>query len=259
MIHELGLMTEDEARQAFAERRLVLLPVGSLEQHGPHLPAATDAIVAARLSLAIATALDGIVLPTITYGNSFSWNAGWTSTVTLAQGRLADLVYDIGKSIARKGPRFLLIFNGHGGNPPDIVSGAKRLKEECPDLEILVVEWWAAGASVIAALKESAAESHSGEFETSIMMHLAPEMVRLDHLTAEFEKHVPELCYQHLIVKVGGDKIKRIQYYTPDISASGVYGDPTSATPAKGAAIVQRVIENTRRVLDELDALNRRA
>ena len=101
MIHELGLMTEDEARQAFSERRLVLLPVGSLEQHGPHLPAATDAIVAERLSLAIATALDGIVLPTIAYGNSFSWNAGWTSTVTLAQGRLADLVYDIVGLIAR--------------------------------------------------------------------------------------------------------------------------------------------------------------
>lgn len=255
--YQLGLMTEDEAKQAFAQRSVVLLPVGSLEQHGPHLPAATDTIIAERLSLEIAKAVDGIVLPALSYGNSFSWSKGWVSTISLAQGRLAELIHDIGKSIALKGCKYFIIFNGHGSNPPELVIGSKRLKETFAEMEILMVEWWSAAASAITKSRESAAESHSGEFETSIMMYLAPDLVRPDLGVAEFAKNVPELCYQYLIIKSGGDQIKRIQLYDPTVSASGVYGDPAKATKEKGALVVRRVIENTQRVIRELEEIAR--
>jgi len=160
--HQLGLMTEFEARERFAKKPIVILPIGSLEQHGAHLPALTDAIIAERISIEIAKAVDGLVLPVINYGNSFSWVKGFVSTITLQQGRLSDLVIDIGKQIAQKGCDYFVIFNGHGGNPPDIVIGAKTLKQEFPDMEILVVEWWSAGNSVIHQLKESKGETHGG-------------------------------------------------------------------------------------------------
>lgn len=252
--YQLGLMTEIEAQQAFAERSTAILPVGSLEQHGPFLPAATDAIIAERISLIIGEEIKGIVLPTIPYGNSFSWSEGWTSTITLSQGRLSGMVYDVGKSVAQKGCKYFLVFNGHGSNPPDIVLGTKRLKEDFPDLEILMAEWWGAGSSVISELKETKAESHGGEFETSIMLYLASELVLEDRYVAEYADNLPDLCYRYLIVKGGkGDYIKRIQMYDQSISASGIYGDPRKATVEKGSRVVQRVVENIKQVIKDLE------
>lgn len=252
--YQLELMTEFEAQEAFAERKVAILPVGSLEQHGAFLPAGTDAIIAERISFKVAEKINGVVLPTIPYGNSFSWSKGWTSTITLSQGRLSEIVYDIGKSVAQKGSQYFLVFNGHGSNPPDIVIGTKRLKEDFPELEILMAEWWGAGSSVISEFKETKAESHGGEFETSIMLYLAPDLVLKDKYVAEYASNLPELCYRYLIVKGGSeDYIKRIQMYDQSISASGIYGDPTKATVEKGEKVVNQVVENIKNVIQELE------
>lgn len=254
--HALGLLTEFEARQVFEEKPVVILPVGSLEQHGPHLPASTDSIIAEKISLKIAEALDGVVLPVVNYGNSFSWTQGFISTVTLSQGELSALVVDIGRQIGLKEIEYFIIFNGHGGNPPDLITGAKILKEEFPEMEILIMEWWAAGSSVISQLKESSGETHGGEFETSVMLYLAPDLVQTEKYTAEYAKNVPTMCFSDLIVKEGGDKVKRIQFYSPEVSQSGVYGDPFKASPEKGRRVVERVVENAKRVISELKGLH---
>ncbi len=67
-----------------------------------------------------------------------------------------------------------------------------------------------------------------------------------------FAQNLPSFCHQSLIVKDGGDSIKRIQFYDPEISKSGVYGDPSKATPEKGARVVERVVENVQTLIQEL-------
>jgi creatinine amidohydrolase/Fe(II)-dependent formamide hydrolase-like protein len=165
--HQWGELTWPEAEERFKQLDIALLPVGSIEQHGPHLPLDTDAFDAKYLARRIANACSDpkpLILPNISYGVSYHHDE-FKGTVSISNDTLAKLVYDIGISVSRNGIKKLVIINGHGGNSPALNHAAQMINR---DAHIFVcVDTGETSDVDIYALVETPNDVHAGEIETS--------------------------------------------------------------------------------------------
>jgi creatinine amidohydrolase len=171
--------TRDEL-SALAPRALAVLPVAAIEQHGPHLPTDADlAIVAAVASRAcelVAHDADVVLLPPLAFGSS-NHHLPFGGTLSLAPATMAAVLADLLRSIAQAGfPRALLV-NGHGGNAELCATAAERASAAGDVVATAVSYWHLLGAD---AEVPAPTPGHAGAFETSLMLHLAPERVRMD-------------------------------------------------------------------------------
>jgi creatinine amidohydrolase len=234
--HQLGRLTTQEVAALDGERTLVVLPVGAVEQHGPHLPVLTDALVVEAL-LARALALradDGRVwaLPVQAYGKS-NEHVGFAGTFALSAETLARTVREIAAGLAASGLRRLLVLNGHGGNTDVLDYTARDVRAELGLLCVSAHPFrFGLGAGVVSDA-EAGFGIHAGEYETSIVLALAPELVRQDRFAAE----LPSLRSSLSRVSLKG--AATVGWVTRDLSASGTIGDPRAATAEKGRAIVE--------------------
>ncbi|MEJ2720031.1 MAG: creatininase family protein [bacterium] len=224
----LAEMTWPQARQRFREVDVALLPVGSIEQHGPHLPLDTDAFDADYLARAVAdrcSAPRPTVLPLIPYGVSYH-HAEFSGTISIGNGTLSRLVYEIGMSLARNGVTKIVIINGHGGNDPALNFAAQEINR---DARIFVcVDSGETSDVDIYSMIDTPNDVHAGEIETSTSLATRPDLVRMQNA----EKLVPEFSSKYLDFT----SKRGISWYafTKRISESGVMGDPTKATAEKG-------------------------
>jgi creatinine amidohydrolase len=210
---------------------VALLPVGALEQHGPHLPLATDTILATGVAQRIASRIGGWLLPAITYGEA--WTAeGWPGTISLSSETLRATIEDIGRGVGRIGCAGLVTVNGHFGNRDPIALAARTLTNF--GVRVLALDY--------PGLKEAAAEFctskpaapgfyHADEVETSMMLALAPDSVRMDLAVAE---------YPHFPANFGSAPMQLSAF-----NKSGVFGDPRGATAATGELIIERIVDNS--------------
>jgi len=217
-----------DAEQAFKTVDTVLLPVGALEQHGPHLPLDTDAFDADYLARRVAEACSPprpMVLPLISYGVSYHHD-DFKGTVSIDNDTLSRLVYDIGMSVAKNGFKKLVIINGHGGNAPALNYAAQMINR---DARIFVcVDTGETSDVDIDALVETPNDVHAGEIETSTSLAIRPRLVK----TERMKKAVPRFSSRYLDFS----SKRGISWYahTQKISADGVMGDPTRASREKG-------------------------
>ncbi|MFJ6769959.1 creatininase family protein [Kitasatospora sp. NPDC091257] len=218
----LPLPTATSADERARASRVAVLPVGSFEQHGSHLPLSTDTLVACAIADAIAHAYNLFLLPPITIACSQE-HAAWPGTVSIRAQTLITMVTDIASSVRSSGVEHLVVVNGHGGNYV-LANIVQEANTAGPRMALFPRrEDWAA-ARTAAGLESSAHEDmHAGEIETSVLMHLWPELVGAGYATAD---HVAER--PHLLV-LG------LQAST----ASGVVGRPSLGTPAKGEAVLR--------------------
>jgi mycofactocin precursor peptide peptidase len=196
---------------------LVLVPVGSCEQHGPHLPLSTDTVIAEAVAGRAADALrpdaDGQVLlaPAIAFGASGE-HAGFPGTVSIGHEALTAVLVETVRSLALWAGRVVFV-NGHGGNVPALDAAAGRMRAEGHD-----TAW--AGCGV------PGGDAHAGFTETSVMLHLAPDLVRPFHSvtgeTRPLSAIMPELVARGVRA----------------VSPSGVLGDPSGASAERGREIV---------------------
>ena len=215
----MGPGRHDLAGQTWAELRdrrpLVLLPVGSIEQHGPHLPLDTDAAVATAVATRaverLAATVDVALAPVLPYGASGEHEA-FPGTVSIGHEALRLLLIEIGRSALRWSGR-LVIVNGHGGNLATVQDAVLRLRYEQRD-----VAWWACATP--------GGDAHAGRTETSLMYALRPAAVRAELAVAGPTEPVEQLMSQLVAHGVGG------------VSASGVLGDPTGADAEEGNALL---------------------
>jgi creatinine amidohydrolase/Fe(II)-dependent formamide hydrolase-like protein len=226
-----------------------LLPVGAIEQHGPHLPLDTDAFDAAYLAKCIA---DGcrdpkpLVLPLIAYGVSYHHEA-FKGTISINNDTLANLVYDVGISVAKNGIKKLVIINGHGGNAPSLHFAAQRINQ---DARIFVcVDTGETSDVDVDGLIETPNDVHAGEIETSTSLAVRPHLVRMDRLQME----VPAFTSRYLDFT----SKRSISWYahTHKISASGVMGDPTKASVEKGEKMWAVMIAHLVNFVDHLKSM----
>jgi creatinine amidohydrolase len=217
--------SHDERRRAAP---VALLPIGSFEQHGPHLPLTTDTVVACTLAAEIAAAYPVRRLPPITISCSHE-HAAWPGTVSISATTLVAVVTDIAASLLRSGVTQLVLVNGHGGNYVlgNVVQEAS-LGEQRMALFPGEADWDAARRDA-GLTTTGLSDMHAGELETSILLHAHPHLVR-----PHFER-ADELADErpHLLSRGMAE-------YT----VSGVIGRPSLASAAKGRALLASVVRS---------------
>lgn len=194
------------------ESPLLVVPLGSLEQHGPHLPLGTDTAVAGAVAERAAGALqDALLAPALAYGASGE-HEGFPGTVSIGTEALTVLLLEYGRSAARWAGRVLLV-NGHGGNLDALRTAGAMLRTEGRD-----VAWFPCGVP--------GADAHAGRTETSLMLHVEPLGVRADRAVAGVTTPLGELLPR---LRAHGVRA---------VSPTGVLGDPAGASAEEGAAVV---------------------
>ena len=225
----------EDVSAAIARGVIGVLPVGAVEQHGPHLPLLTDTVMASGVARRIAEGCDGLVLPAIAYGDA--WTAeGWAGTLSLSPETLRASVADIGRGLQRMGVKGLVTVNGHFGNREPINLAARGLSEASfPVLHLDYPRLEALAAELMESEPAGPGFYHADEVETSMMLALAPETVRMERARAEYPEF-PELF--------GSEPMKLSAF-----NASGVFGDPRPATAEKGEAMIAGIAAESLRLI----------
>ncbi len=215
---------------------VIVLPAGSTEQHGPHLPCAVDTIIAAGVTghalARLPTAIPAYALPPICYGKSDE-HLHFPGTVTVEGTTLLETVTQIGESVYRMGFRKLLIVNAHGGQPQVMEMAARELRLRHGDYVVLPHFTWRVpnAAGKYLSEKEKRLSMHAGHAETAILMALAPHTVQMEHAVANYAPEFPSKV-------LSSDGRPACAWTARDFGASGIIGDPLPATAEQGADIL---------------------
>lgn len=235
MTAKLAEMTTLEAARAAEEGTVVVIPVGAFEQHGAGLPMATDQIRAEALADAVAEALPGRVTigPGVPVGVS-PHHQVFAGTVSLRPALFAAVVREYVESLAAHGWRRFLVITGHGGNNTTLGTLALDLLRDRPDIEFAWAPVTALAKDAVSNMELSAISGHSGEAETSQMLHVAPHLVR-DDLLAPGTTTPDELDPFARLARSVSYPAVAIPY--DRLSPTGVLGDPRRATAEDGRSI----------------------
>ena len=248
--HEWSKLSWPEAKKTLKNVDIALLPVGAIEQHGPHLPLDTDAFDADYLAQEVAKACRPprpLVLPLIPYGVSYHHDS-FPGTLSVSNESLARFVYDVGVSAARNGIAKLIIINGHGGNSATLHHTAQMINR---DTRIFTcVDSGETSDTDIYAITETKNDVHAGEIETSTSLAVRPELVDMRKAKALVPKFSSK--YLDFTSKYSVGWYARTEH----ISKSGVFGDPTRASVEKGRAIWEVQIRHLVSLVEHLKELS---
>lgn len=246
----LGELTWPEAQQRLREVDLALLPVGAIEQHGPHLPLDTDAYDADCLCREVAAYCSDpkpIVLPLIPYGVSYHHD-DFAGTISIGPETLSRFVYEVGMAAARHGVTKLVIVNGHGGNVPALQFAAQLINR---DAHIFTcVDSGETSDTDVEALAETRNDVHAGEIETSTSLANRPDFVQMD----KAEKFVPSFSSHYL--DFSSKRSVDWNARTEKISPTGVLGDPTRASREKGKKMWRLMIDHLAAFVEDLKSMS---
>ncbi len=225
--------SRDEADRAAST---AVLPIGSFEQHGDHLPLSTDTLVACAIARGLADAYDLMLLPPITISCSHE-HVDWPGTVSISARTLHAVVMDIAASLRARGNIRLLLVNGHGGNY--VLSNiVQEASVDGPAMALFPSRGdWRDARERAGIVTDNSADMHAGELETSILLHVMPDAVR-----PGFENADHQAEDRPLLLTLG------MRGYT----TSGVIGSPSLATADKGKALLAAFTELARPHVDAL-------
>ena len=243
LIHE---MTAEELSEALKRTDTVIVPLGSVEQHGPHLPVSMDAEAAYLLAIKAAEAVDGggvYVAPPIFYG-SCAATKNFPGTISIRQSTLIALIIDVLKGFASHGFKKFVILNCHGGNNAVVRTAIRELMEEGFKAFVGCIHWWGLIQDVVDEVREAEDYGHACEIETSFAYVLIPEKVRVDKIVRG--RVDPEHFYPR-----AGDIVNAIHDWT-ELTETGIKGDPTKASREKGERMLTAFIERVKRSLEAL-------
>jgi creatinine amidohydrolase len=203
-----------------------LLPVGATEQHGPHLPCGTDTILAVAICEAVSARTGALVLPALPVGCSYGHGRELAGTVSLSPESLASLVRQTIEWASLSGLRRVIVVNAHFGNHASLMVASDHLRLERPDLRIAVAGWWSADAEVALETAADGDDIHANRTETSLMLAVAPHLVRLDRLeSSDDPDRTDGLVFR---------------YTAPSLSTNGVTGRPSQASTELGLHLMDR-------------------
>jgi len=242
-----------DVQEYLKKENVILLPVGSLEQHGPHLPLATDSINVQFLAVNAAEACQVLVAPTVRPGVSFN-HMKFPGTMTLRPETLVELISDMVNSLVSHGFRKIILLNGHGGNNAAIELAAIKLKENHPKVVIGVLHAWLLskeGGKVL----ECPIQYHADEGETSEMLVSAKPLVRMERAIKEIP-HSRSGLFSFQITEVFGQTTFYGLPKTHTVTQSGIFGDATLATEEKGRVLFDEEVKNLIQEIERLKKLN---
>jgi len=254
--YRYGEMTWPEIRDAAAAGRVAVVPIATIEDHGPHLPVDTDLLLCnAACEAAVAQAADRAVLvPSINHGFS-PHHMDFPGATAIGWETLIRYGVDVCKSLAHHGFNRILIVNGHGSNTPFVDIMARVTVLETGALAAAVNYWAAPGVREVAeSLRESekiGGMNHACEFETSIYLALRPDLVDMSKAVRELSYRPTKNYWTDLI---GGDGPLALMEPWSALTDTGVMGDPTKATAEKGRLLLDAAATGLVELIDELRA-----
>ncbi|MFP9062224.1 creatininase family protein [Natrialbaceae archaeon A-chndr2] len=235
------------------EGSILILPVGSIEQHGPHLPVSTDTICADALAnegaKIVMEDIPVIVGPAQWLGNS-PYHVGFPGRIDVTFSKLVELYEEMAASALETGFDALLFLNGHGGNHNAIGGASKAIGLDHPEIEVLAMTYFGLAATFIEEIRDSelGGMNHAGELETSLMMHLRPDLVREDLIEGT---HLDE-PYTHAyddMFEGGPLSVHRLE---EEYAENGAVGAPEFATAEKGEKIFENLCAEMTILLEEI-------
>ena len=236
-------LTSDQLQDVDPEETIAILPVSAVEQHGPHLPLSTDAVIndgiVDCLLRAVPEDLTILVLPALSIGHSLE-HTGYPGTLTSSAETLLALWVDVGRCAARSGIRKLVFLNSHGGQAQLVDIAALRLRAECRMLTVRADYFRLGSPDGLFDTEELAFGIHGGEVETSLMLHLRPDLVRLEALN-DFEGLPARLARENAIL--GVEEPAGMGWMSQDLNRSGVVGNAAGADAARGSRLLSHLSE----------------
>ena len=221
------------------DHAVAVLPIAAVEQHGPHLPFGTDLLIGegllAMAEASWAGACDVLCLPALPVGKSDE-HAAFAGTLSLDAGTLIDTLVEIGHGIAASGVRRLVIMSSHGGNSEAMSIAGRRLRLDA-DMFVVATSWARMGLPQgLIGEGEQRHGIHAGQIETSLMLHLHPDLVAMD-AAADFVSAAAGMDGEFCILRGGGGT--GFSWATQDLNASGAIGNAAAARAELGAAIAE--------------------
>ena len=255
----LGELTADRIKEIKKNVEMVLLPMGSTEQHGSHLPISTDSIIAYEISREVAKRISSeftvLVAPLIPIGKSIE-HMSFGGTITFETETLTRVVKDVCKSLVKDGFQKIVFVNGHGGNTLLLQDIIRDIRYETGAF-LAIIDWF---TGLLADTLEKANLKpldvfHACYLETSLLMYLRPELVRTDKIESEKPyQYTADTGYKHLKLD---SRTVNFSWLTKDVSRKGVIGDPTKASKEDGQKFFNLIVEQICEVLGEIKKVPR--
>jgi len=237
---------------------VAVLPIGAIEQHGPHLPLSVDRdlveAVIARALPALAPQQNVLILPTLSITKSDE-HSRFPGTLSLDVTTLLAQIADIGASLAAAGLTRLVLFNGHGGNTSALDIAARDLRIE-HDMIVATCSWFGFADYSAFDAAEIAHDIHAGDIETSAMLATKPALVDMS-LAQNFEPAMQD--WEREITFIGlGTRAAKPAWIAGDLHPSGACGNAAAATIEKGEALLSSAARNFVQFLDEFSSFDHR-
>ena len=253
-VHQWQHLTTEDFRTIDPEVTVAILPLAAIEQHGPHLPLSTDAVICqgildAAVSEPFAARAPVVIMPLQAVGDSLE-HTDFPGTLSLPAGTLGDVIFQLGACVHRAGIRKLLVFNSHGGQPQVIDIAALRLRRE---LSMFVAKAHSFRFGVpedVFAADELAHGLHGGAVETSMMLHLAPDLVRMDK-ARDFASTGQAMARENRHLGPEG-RHASFAWMAQDLNPAGAVGDATTADAGKGRLMVDHAAGILRDIIQEV-------
>lgn len=241
-------LTWPEINEAIAQKKVVVLPVGSIEQHGYHLPIDVDVRSASTICLGAGekSPEDMLVMPPFTYGYC-NHVMDFPGTITIQPSTFVAALTDITKSLAYHGFKRIILVNGHGSNHP-LVEQVGRQTNLQTDALCLTCSWWQLIASYWNEIRDSGpgGSAHACELETSLYLHMDEPAVLMERLEAALPNYMTDIPgsekWQYVDLTLGSGPASIISW-TSSYSKSGAFGNPELATSKKGRLVYERATD----------------
>ena len=237
-------LTQPEIAAQLKQNPLVILPAGSVEQHGPHLPTGTDIFASNVIGHAVAERMDGLLLPATPFGVT-PMHAPFEGTITLTPDTYMRVTTETCVSTARHGAKYLLILNWHEGNIPSLAIAAESLHRD-HGMSVLTVQACYVAADLYG--RDAGGLTHGGEIEALAVLACRPDLVHLDRIDYSSDHSHGRKW----------DKLRRTRSYQPvltdirTIAPTGWYGSPEHATVEKGKRMLADISDAIAREAGEL-------
>jgi creatinine amidohydrolase len=229
-------MSDSEFWNALRNVKRTIIPVGSLEQHGPHLPVSTDTLIAEHVSKLVAQRVKALVLPAISYGVSFEHHPMFH--ISMRNSTLSAVVCDACAALSGHGIKQIIVVNGHHGNIGALQYIAQDLVGRVgSDVSVNVLHYWH-------QLKNNVELGHAGEVETSLVLAIAPHLVRMDKAKAGTKKLTKSKAAYSSLTSSPGSFVR--------ITGNGVWGDPKGASVEIGNRLLKEITDGLTKTIIEL-------